>query len=931
MFDYLHGADAGLQSAGEIQSALGSSVRIGLLRPIRGPNGTGVDKGGLGAFRAARHRRSTTKEGVCMDKRYEVYCLADPVYYDHPAARTDREPDYARAGGPPPPGWTARADGDWRHVTPPDHDLPAQGWKIHVSATLAGAPKALDTVWDHCAARRLPFKFIRSPRLFFLRNSKYADRGSSGKLVTIYPADPAELERVLKELDDLLHGEPGPYILSDLRWDQGPLYVRYGGFVPRRCVDETGELVPAIEDPDGNLVPDRRGPIFAPPAWAALPDFLIPHLSARNAATTTDLPYQVEQALHFSNGGGVYKATDSRDGEPVVLKEGRPHAGLVGNGDDAVARITRERDVLGLVAGTGAAPGVRDFFTLGDHTFLALEFIEGRTLNSLFADRYPLTRTTPDPDAIRDYTAWALGIHEATERAVAALHERGVAFNDLHLFNIMVRPDDSVALIDFEVAAPEAECTRQVLASRAFQAPSDRTGFAVDRYALACLRLALFLPLTALLPLDRARAAAMAAVIEAEFPDVPRAFLDEAVREIAGPQQTRPPQPDRGFDAPGAPDWPLLRDALAAGISRSATPEREDRLFPGDIRQFSYPGAGLGLAYGAAGVLYALHSTGLPIASEYEAWLLSRAAEPPAHAQIGLYDGMHGVAFVLDLLGHRDPALRLIAMTLDEQWRRLGSDLSGGLAGIGLNLLHFARRTGDAALRDTALTAGRLAADRLGAVEDVPVVSGGAGPRAGLLNGSSGPALLFLRLFEETGDPGWLDHAETALRQDLRRCVTKPQEGTVHVNEGWRTMPYLARGSAGIGVVLQQYLQHRQHDGFAMAAKGIRRACTSRFYAQSGLFAGRAGMVLALAVTAPAGPPGPPDPAAFDQARRLAWHAVEHDGLLGFPGDQLHRLSADLATGSAGVLLALGAVFHDTPANLPFLRASEDALKPPAP
>jgi tRNA A-37 threonylcarbamoyl transferase component Bud32 len=876
-----------------------------------------------------------------MDKRYEAYCLADPLYYDHPAydhlaAHAGREPDYARAGDPPPPGWTARADGDWHHVTPPDHGLPAQGWKIHASATLAGAPKTLDTVWEYCAAHRLPFKFIRSQRLFFLRNSKYADRGSSGKLVTIYPADPAELERVLKELGDLLAGEPGPYILSDLRWDHGPLYVRYGGFAPRRCADETGDLVPAVEDPDGNLVPDRRGPVFAPPAWAPLPDFLVPHLAARNAATTAELPYRVEQALHFSNGGGVYKATDTRSGEPVVLKEGRPHAGLVGNGDDAVARITRERDMLERVVGTGAAPEVRDFFTLGDHTFLALEFIEGSTLNSLFADRYPLARTNPDPEAVRGYTAWALEIHRATERAVAALHARGIAFNDLHLFNIMVRPDDSVALIDFEVAAPEAECTRQVLASRAFQAPLDRTGFAVDRYALACLRLALFLPLTSLLSLDRARAAAMAAVIGAEFPDVPRGFLDEAVREIAGPQRDRPARPDRGFGAAGAPDWPRLRRALADGIARSATPERTDRLFPGDIRQFAYPGAGLGLAHGAAGVLYALHSTGLPVAVEYEAWLLRRAADPPAHAQIGLYDGIHGVAHVLDLLGHREPALRLIAMTLDEQWQRLGPDLSGGLAGIGLNLLHFARRTGDAALRETALTAGQLAADRLGAVEDVPAVSGGGGRRAGLLNGSSGPALLFLRLFEQTGDPGWLDHAETALRQDLRRCVTKPLEGAIHVNEGWRTMPYLARGSAGIGIVLQQYLRHRPHDGFTAAATAIRRACTSHFYAQSGLFAGRAGMVLALTAAAP---PGPPDPAAVDQARRLAWHAVEHDGLLGFPGDQLHRLSADLATGAAGVLLALGAALHGAAPNgtapngtaPEHTRAQLPLLEPPAP
>jgi hypothetical protein len=41
------------------------------------------------------------------------------------------------------------------------------------------------------------------------------------------------------------------------------------------------------------------------------------------------------------------------------------------------------------------------------------------------------------------------------------------------------------------------------------------------------------------------------------------------------------------------------------------------------------------------------------------------------------------------------------------------------------------------------------------------------------------------------------------------------------------------------------------------------------------------------------------------QAGRLAWHLVYRGGGLHVPGARLLRLSADLATGSAGVLLAL--------------------------
>jgi hypothetical protein len=56
-----------------------------------------------------------------------------------------------------------------------------------------------------------------------------------------------------------------------------------------------------------------------------------------------------------------------------------------------------------------------------------------------------------------------------------------------------------------------------------------------------------------------------------------------------------------------------------------------------------------------------------------------------------------------------------------------------------------------------------------------------------------------------------------------------------------------------------------------------------------------------------------------DQVRRLSWHALSHRGQLAFPGDQMLRLSTDLATGSAGVLLALGAAQHDELVHLPFL------------
>ncbi|MFI9232381.1 class III lanthionine synthetase LanKC [Streptomyces rimosus] len=869
-----------------------------------------------------------------MDKRYEVYCLADRLFYETPdrlsagnGTTSGGSPLYEAAQRAVPEGWRCFLSGDWLHVNPVDADgrphpeLPPQGWKIHVSACMENAEKTASQVWDYCVDRLIPFKFVPGPRPMHMRNSKYADRGGSGKFATIYPADERQLHTVLRELGALLEGQPGPYILTDLRWNDGPLYVRYGGFARRFCVDEHGSLVGAIENPEGKLVPDRRDPRFSPPEWVTLPDFLAPQLAARNATTVADLPYQIESALHFSNGGGVYLGRDRRTGDKVVLKEARPHAGLAADGADAVTRLERERAALEKLSGSGVAPEVRDWFLLGDHRFLVMDFLEGRTLNAFFAERHPLTSTSPSPERLADYTRWALDIHAAVEETVAVLHRHGVVFNDLHMFNIMVAPDErSVRLLDFEAAAVDGAKLRQTLAHPGFMAPADRIGVEVDRYALACLRLALFLPMTSLLVLDRDKAAHLAEIAAHEFPDVPAEFLAGAVEVIqgapdaadaagadacAGPETAK----RRTEPAPYLPaepaDWPHSRDSIVRGILASATPERTDRLFPGDIAQFS-DGGGLGIAHGAAGVLHALAETGAGRYEEGEEWLLRQTAPPPPGTPLGFYDGLSGVAWVLDRLGHQDRASHLLEQVLAEKWHRLAPDLNGGLAGVGLVLEDLARTRGERELRERALEAAGHAADRLDA----------CGKRAGLLRGATGPALLFLRLYETTGDAGLLDMAAEALRRDLARCV-RDKDGALVVDEGWRTMPYLGGGSVGIATVLDDYLRHRADEEFERARTAILPAAMSRFYVQPGLFRGRAGCVLHLARTTT--PAADLDGELAAQISCLGWYAMPYRKHLAFPGDQMMRLSMDLATGSAGVLLGLGAALHDRPVHLPFL------------
>ncbi|MFI2426808.1 class III lanthionine synthetase LanKC [Streptomyces sp. NPDC018955] len=854
-----------------------------------------------------------------MDPRYEKFCLTDPVFYETLDVRTVEDGEYPIHRRELPEGWRRTAIEGWWSYAPVGAKLPSQGWKIHVSAMPENAADVATMVYDYCLERGLAFKITVGPREFLMKNSKYAERAGSGKLATIYPVDDNVLRRSLEELGGKLDGRQGPYILSDLRWQEGPLYVRYGAFLYRPFVDGTGAVRPGIEDPDGNLVPDPRGPVFTTPEWVTLPGFLQPELERRSRLTVDTFPYKITRAVHFSNGGGVYEAEDPATGKRLIIKEARLHAGLDAALQDAVTRLRAERDILRRLAGLPCVPALIDYLSLGENEYLVEEFIDGTPLNTCYAQRNPLMGGERPPDAFTDYATWCRQVGQAVEKALEGIHERGVVYGDLHPFNVLVRESAEgprVTLVDFEVSWLEKTPRRLTLGHPGFGAPPDRTGFDADHYALAALRLALFVPLTTLIRLDPGKARQLAALITDAF-GIPPTHFDADVallgrgRSTAGTSHAHTPV---GIDLDEAA-WPARRDALAAAITASATPERDDRLYPGDVEQFHGHG-GLGFAHGAAGVLWALRCAGVQDHVQGVGWLVRQVQRSKDMLAPGFYDGAHGIAYALWVLGRRDEAVELLEHCLDLPCERLDSSLYAGLSGIGLNLLAFAEYCGDGKYRARAERVAGIVQKRIAARTRHRPASAPPAP-AGLMRGASGPALLFIRMFEATGSHEYLDAAATALRLDLERCVTDTK-GALQVDDGWRVLPYLHTGSVGIAFVLRRYLEHRQDPHFTKSLRAIEKAARSRFYVFSGLFDGRAGMVLFHATAVPASPNH-----TAEQVRGLNWHALQWKGHTAFPGNQILRLSMDLASGNAGVLLALAAAHgvrhRDRLANLPFL------------
>ena len=296
------------------------------------------------------------------------------------------------------------------------------------------------------------------------------------------------------------------------------------------------------------------------------------------------------------------------------------------------------------------------------------------------------------------------------------------------------------------------------------------------------------------------------------------------------------------------------------------------------------------------------------------AWL-DRAARQDAGPFSGLFDGLVGAAVVLAELGEPERALEILERARSRFTLNRSADLFGGAAGRGLGALHLygvtrsPRALGVAEQAATELTE-LLAREEPARTRPDQLV---APSRGGLLAGWSGVALYLLRLHQATGDTAYLDLALDAARRDVDRLQVAG--GGLHVGDDTgRVLLYLSSGSIGVGLVVRELLEeldalgpaasdpHREHARVLRAAlAGIRHTTNTQFSVLPGLFEGRAGVLAGSVLLGH-------EPSQNQVGRHvedLAWHLVGHGPGLAVPGFGLIRLSMDLATGSAGVLLAI--------------------------
>lgn len=835
-----------------------------------------------------------------MDFRYLNYLVPNEKYY---VPRTEKEKEDEGLHLNIPQNWIFSSDEHWKIYLCKGVQIPRQGWKIHVSSTVKHARETLELISNYLFESKIPFKHVTNLRELLMKNSKYGDRSSSGKFMTIYPQTETQFVELLDELSELIDHLPrGPYILSDKRWKNSNIFFRYGAFA-EIYTTINGEQVLAIEDESGNLIPDHRGTSYSLPSFIEEPEAVKEMSLEQNkihAEIDSELSnYDITSALHFSNGGGVYLATDKRTNDEVVIKEGRPNAGLDGAGRDAIKRLKHEAKMLEKLSDVSFVVDLKGEFDEWEHKFIVQEYIEGTTLHSWLAAYYPFS----EKEDSKEFTETAISIIKQTIDALKKIHSKGIGMGDLQPNNIMVTLDKKIKIIDFEAASHINDKKHPGLATPGFVGKSESTREQADWFALLRIARHAFIPIGPVQDLAESILEKHDAVILEKFGRDAYNLVKEiedicAVKGAkAVPSILSSPSKHVTLD-----DIPVIIEKLRNGIIKDLS--NQSRLLPGDIRQYEFDGGFYNAYTGGAGVLSALSHTGeVPIiaidwAKEY------LVSENLSELNDGLLSGKAGIAGVLCQIGLKQEAKQIFnAIEIHKDFSDI--TLYSGLSGIGLSLLSASELFGDESFYAKSLKV----ADRLTKLikEDPPIMKDDLDTiTKGLIHGWSGVSLFFTVLYNYTGDAKWLEHSRLALQKDLDQSVFVEVAQYYQIKDDARHVPYLAGGSGGVGLAMIHYKEASKKDKiWHDELHGIGVAANSKTFYSPGLFRGLGGLIsTADAIDR-----------HFNLNKERGYlkgtfsvinlYLLKQDNCYYIPGDYNYRVSGDLFSGAAGILIAL--------------------------
>ncbi|BDU76794.1 serine/threonine-protein kinase [Mesoterricola sediminis] len=153
--------------------------------------------------------------------------------------------------------------------------------------------------------------------------------------------------------------------------------------------------------------------------------------------------YEIKGLLGAGAMGAVYLAEDPRIKRKLAIKVVKLNAiGSEQERKEFLARFQREAEVSGVLND----PGIVTIYDVGDSElgpFLAMEYVQGQTLDALMKGGTPL--------GLREKLTIAAGIAAALDHA----HDKGIVHRDVKPGNVMITEDLKPKLMDFGIAKRE--------------------------------------------------------------------------------------------------------------------------------------------------------------------------------------------------------------------------------------------------------------------------------------------------------------------------------------------------------------------------------------------------------------------------------------------------------------------------------------------
>ncbi|MFB9629712.1 class IV lanthionine synthetase LanL [Nonomuraea helvata] len=843
-------------------------------------------------------------------------------------------------------------DDTWISVHDPHHEIPLQGWKIHISARPGALTDTLDRVLPILAGSGCAFKVARSARRLMELNSGDVDPGAVGKAMTVYPEQDAVVE-LGHALADALSGLSAPRIVSDRRVrPDAPVYYRYAPFAPQYRVDENGDFELIVIGPDGEQLPGAAGPEFTCPPWAtdpfrptdpaeagpsnALPSGGRPSLGTLPSAETAGQAvggtgrviggrYHVTSGVVRGPRGNVYRATDAA-GRRVVVKEARAYVGENVEGWDLRMYLRNELRVLQALKGVAGVPEPIDHFRHGEDEFLVMTDAGSRDLNRFVAENGLFTEEPAGGE--RDLGALAVRLLEVID----AVHSHGVVIRDLSPKNVVLGDDGRCTLIDFGNSRYDG--LQLPGWSRGYSVPdqhTDRESVPADDYF--SLGATLFFAATGMNPImigpDPVRNVERTLMcLAGMFPDVTTGVLgllpgllslDPAERAAAAAELRSAPgrldatattgdgqPPPRRWSPPATPrlTGELLSKALDHSVRECASFAEQLMAAPEDARRESPPVTNVYGGSAGVGMELLHHPEAQAVAADLARW--TARVMPPAKLPPSLYFGRTGTTLFLT-------AARLTAapelsapapIILDGPQR---ADQAHGVAGIGSGHLALAAlEPGDPRhLRMAAECARLLIAGEVTRSEDAvaPAQPGsGVSVDTAYAHGDAGCADFLLSYHEATGDQA----AGEAARERLAALAVRAEAliGELHGPDARAMGASWCQGMSGIAGTLARAAHAYGDDRYLQLAERGARACLvvapqAWVVSQCCGLAGIGEALIDLAMVT-----GDDDywRHAEKTAERMLVRAGGEPAQPVFPGNDLDKAAYTWSTGTAGVV-----------------------------